>query len=210
MRVKRHKNHRRILRFFRLTFGIQEPYHVLVDGTFLTHALQQRVHVKEQLPKMLEGRTTPMTTGCILAELRSLGDRALGAVVVSKGYYRVKCGHDENPVGASQCIREQIGKTNARRFFVATQDPDLRLQLRSVPGVPLIRLNGPVPQLEEPSESTRRLAKEGEERKRGPSDWEKPKLPELKAKEVLKEALAAKPKAKRKKKGPAVSPNPKP
>ena len=24
----------------------QEPYHVLVDGTFLTHALQQRIYVK--------------------------------------------------------------------------------------------------------------------------------------------------------------------
>eukprot|EP00439_Symbiodinium_sp_Y106_P017265 s6565_g2.t1 len=201
MRVKRHKNHRRILRFFRLTFGIQEPYHVLVDGTFLTHALQQRIHVKEQLPKMLEGRTTPMTTGCILAELRSLGDRALGAAVIAKGYYRVKCGHDEHPIGASKCILEQIGQTNDRRFFVATQDPELRQQLRGVPGVPLMRLNGPVPQLEEPSDSTRRLAREGEEKKRGPSAWEKPKLPELKAKEVLREALAAKPRAKRKQKG---------
>ena len=43
------------------------------------------------------------------------------------------------------------------------------------------RLNGPVPQLEEPSDSTRRLAREGEEKKREPSAWEKPKLPELKA-----------------------------
>ncbi|CAE7520485.1 rRNA-processing protein UTP23-like [Symbiodinium microadriaticum] len=201
MRVKRHKNHRRILRFFRLTFGIQEPYHVLVDGTFLTHALQQRIHVKEQLPKMLEGRTTPMTTGCILAELRSLGDRALGAAVIAKGYYRVKCGHDEHPIGASKCILEQIGRTNDRRFFVATQDPELRQELRSIPGVPLMRLNGPVPQLEEPSDSTRRLAREGEEKKREPSAWEKPKLPELKAKEVLREALASKPRAKRKQKG---------
>ncbi|CAE7467256.1 UTP23 [Symbiodinium pilosum] len=55
--------------------------------------------------------------------------------------------------------------------------------------------------LYEPSISTRHVAKEGEDKKRGPSEWEKPKLPELKAKEVLKQALAAKPKAKRKKRG---------
>ena len=32
-------------------------------------------------------------------------------------YYRLKCGHDESPIGASKCIMEQIGKTNDRRHL---------------------------------------------------------------------------------------------
>ena len=40
---------------------------------------------QEQLPKMLEGRTTPMVTNCVLEEFRSLGDRALGAAIIAKG-----------------------------------------------------------------------------------------------------------------------------
>ena len=200
MRVKRHKNHRRILRFFRLTFGVQEPYHVLVDGTFLTHALQQRIFVKEQLPKMLEGRSTPMVTNCVLEELRGLGDRALGAAIIAKGYYRLKCGHDE-PIGASKCIAQQIGDANQRRLLVATQDPGLLATLRKVPGVPLIRLNGPVPSLEEPSSASKTLREERESQKRRCAEWEKPKLPELKAKEVQAKALAEQPKKLRKKKG---------
>lgn len=174
---------------------------MLVDGTFLTHALQQKIHVKEQLPKMLEGRTTPMVTGCVLAELRSLGDRALGAAIIAKGYYRVKCGHDDAPISASRCICEQISTTNERRFLVATQDPELCLQLRKVPGVPLIRLKGQVPLLEEPSTSSCTSAEVSEAKKLRPSDWEKAKLPELRAKELQAKALAEQPAKKRKRKG---------
>merc|ERR1719253_806534 len=110
----------------------------MVDGPFITHALQNRIHIKEQLPKLLDGRTTTMVTNCIMAELRSLGDRALGAAIIAKGYYRVKCDHVA-PVSAARCICEQIGKNNERKFMVATQDPDLVRNLRRIPGVPLIR-----------------------------------------------------------------------
>ncbi|CAE8682084.1 unnamed protein product, partial [Polarella glacialis] len=192
-----HKNHRRILRFYRLSFGVQEPYHVLVDGTFLTHALQQKIHVKEQLPKLLEGRTTPMVTGCVLAELRSLGGPALGAAIIAKGYYRIKCGHEDAAVPAARCIADQIGSSNDRRFMVATQDLELVRAVRDVPGVPLLRLNGQVPQLEEPSRASRATAEASEEKKLRPSDWEKPKLPELQAKVAKAKALAEAPPKKR-------------
>lgn len=198
MRVKRHKNHRRIMRFYRLHFGVHEPYHVIVDGTFITHALQQKIHIKEQLPKVLEGRATPMVTGCVMAELRKLGDRAMGAAIIAKGFYRLKCGHDDAPLGAAQCVAQQIGESNERRFLVATQDPILSKRLRSVPGVPLLRLHGQVPQLEEPSDVSRGTAGAQEARKMKAKDWEKPKLPELAAKEAKIKELAERPPKKRK------------
>lgn len=34
---------------------------------------------------MLEGRSTPMVTNCVLEELRALGERALGAAIIAKG-----------------------------------------------------------------------------------------------------------------------------
>lgn len=199
MRVKRNKNHRRILRFYRLAFGIQEPYRVIVDVTFLTHALQNKFHVKEQLPKMLEARATPVVTGCVMAELRSLGDRAVGASIIARGFYRVQCGHDK-AVGAKQCICEQVGEKNDRNFLVATQDLELTKALRLVPGVPLIRLDGPVPRVEDPSARSRGQHKEADVAKLQVSDWEKKKLPVLVEREAkAKEAAAAPP---RKRKGP--------
>lgn len=185
----------------------------MVDGTFLTHALQNKLHVKEQLPKILSGRVTPMVTGCVLAELRSLGDRALGAAIIAKGYYRVKCSH-ATAVGASQCIKEQVGDRNERKFLVASQDPRLVRELREVPGVPVLRLNGPVPFLEEPSTASRAVANAGEQKKLKASDWEKPRLPVLRAAEAKAAEANSKPK---KLKGPkganplsCLQPKPKP
>ena len=46
---------------------------------------------------------------------------------------------------------------------------------------PIFRLNGPVPSLEEPSSASKTLREERESQKRRCAEWEKPKLPELKA-----------------------------
>mmetsp|Transcript_148062 Transcript_148062/g.369116 ORF Transcript_148062/g.369116 Transcript_148062/m.369116 type:complete len:314 (-) Transcript_148062:105-1046(-) len=204
MRVKRQKNFRRSLRFYRLAFGVQQPYKVVVDGTFLTNALQNKIHVKEQLPKMLSGKVTPMVTTCMLNELRTLGDRGAGAAFIAKGYYRVKCGHQHN-IGAAKCIKEQIGTTNERKLFVATQDVELALELRKIPGVPIIRLNGQVPYLEEPSNASKSNLKVDEEKKLQPSKWELPKLPALEHHKTLEAVKAERKPAKRK--GPK-GPNP--
>merc|ERR1711971_1114643 len=134
-----------------------------------------------------------------MAELRKLGDRALGAAIIAKGYYRVKCGHD-HPISAAECLRQQIGEKNDRHLMVATQDTELVRVLREVPGVPLLRLNGPVPVLEEPSVKSKQAAAAGEDKKLKASDWEKPKLPVLREHEAkVAEAMAAAPK---KRKGP--------
>lgn len=206
MKVKRQKNHRRTLRFFRLAFGVQEPYHVLVDGTFILHALRHRIHIKEQLPKLLGGRATPMVTGCVCAELRRLGDKGLGAAIIAKGYYRVKCSHEE-PIGAAECISSQVGKHNKRRFLVASQDAELCGALRVVPGVPLLRLNGQVPAVEEPSAESRSAAARGEANKKLPSKWETPKLPVLREREAERAAAAEAAAVPKKRKGPK-GPNP--
>mmetsp|Transcript_36627 Transcript_36627/g.85221 ORF Transcript_36627/g.85221 Transcript_36627/m.85221 type:complete len:297 (+) Transcript_36627:68-958(+) len=203
MKIKRKKRHGRIMRFFRMSFGVKEPYHVLVDGTFLTGALQHKIHVKEQLPKVLTGKATPMVTECVLAELRGLGERALGAAIIAKGYYRLKCGH-EKAIGASDCIYQQIGEKNTRHLCVASQDIQLVRNLRQVPGVPLLRLAGQVPRLEEPSSASTAAAKAGEKKRMGASDWEKPRLPVLTELEKKRAEAAANPK---KRKG-AKAPNP--
>jgi len=200
MRITRNKHNRRIMRFFRISFGVKEPYHVLIDGTFITHALNNKIHIREQLPKIFDGRATPMVTQCVLAELRSLGPRAVGAVMIAKGYYRIKCGHD-TPVPASECMSQQIGLTNERNFLVATQDVKLIKSLRKVPGVPLLRLQNQVPQLEDPSKASRSSASTEEAKKMAPAEWEKPQLPELKQKLEQIAERAAKPKKKRGPKG---------
>jgi len=204
MRVTRQKRYRRSLKFFRLNFGFQEPYKVLIDGTFTVNALREKIPVKEMLPKMLGGRVTPCTTGCVLAELRSLKDKGMHGAVIAKSYYRVKCAHTE-PVSASQCVREQIGPDNVRKFIVATQDMGLTKQLRRVAGVPLIRMTQQVPFLEMPSNSSRDAGEADEKKRQDVASWETSRLPALKQQKQDEQAKAeakAKRFEKAKKKGP--------
>merc|ERR1719409_1043599 len=87
-------------------------------------------------------------------------------------------------------------------MFVATQDPDLTRTLRNIPGVPLLRLDGPVPRIEEPSNASRGEKAAAEDKKTKASDWEKAKLPKLREKEAEAKAKAeAGPKKRRGPKG---------
>lgn len=179
MRVKRAKNNKRTIRFYQQTFGLKEPFRVLIDGTFINAALKNKIHIKEQLPKMLGAKCTPMITGCAINELRSLGSSCLGAVVIAKGYYRLKCGHDENPLGAHECMACCVGAENKGSYLVATQDESLRKKLRAIPGVPILKLEGQCPVLEEASGASKTSREQTETEKCLPKEWEKKKLPEL-------------------------------
>ena len=47
-----------------------------------------------------------------------------------------------------------VGEDNPNRYLVATQDPELRRQLRRIPGIPLMHIIRNTMVLEKPSDST--------------------------------------------------------
>jgi len=73
MKVKRQKHVRKILTFYRSSFGYHSPFQVLVDGTFCRAALNCKVNISEQLPKYLDAEVKLCTTQCVLAECEALG-----------------------------------------------------------------------------------------------------------------------------------------
>ena len=81
MKVKRQKHARRILAFYKNSFGINAPYSVLIDGTFCKSALMFRINISEQLPKYLNSEAKLYTTKCILAECEALGTSQNSAVL---------------------------------------------------------------------------------------------------------------------------------
>ena len=78
MRVLRAKAARKALHFYKVTHGVRDPYTLLVDGTFVQHAL---VTVKTPLASRVErvlGRdVTYAVPGPVLDELRGLGELVL-------------------------------------------------------------------------------------------------------------------------------------
>ena len=95
-----------------------------------------------------------MVTECIYSELSSLSTGlAEGTMDLAKKYKRDKCVH-AGTASAKECILKLIGKKNAKKLFLATQDKELRIAVRAIPCVPLIYFKHGIMTFDPPSEAT--------------------------------------------------------
>ncbi|XP_061738060.1 rRNA-processing protein UTP23 homolog [Nerophis ophidion] len=138
MKIKRQKQAKKTLSFYKYNFSFREPYQVLIDGTFCQAALKNKIQIKEQIPKYLMGEVQLCTTNCALKELETLGKELYGARVILQRYQVRRCPHFKNPVPASECLLSMLEETNPHHYFVATQDRTLTTGLKKIPGVPLL------------------------------------------------------------------------
>ncbi|XP_071536606.1 rRNA-processing protein UTP23 homolog [Panulirus ornatus] len=156
MNTNRLKKAQRILDFFHNNFGLHPPYNVLVDGTFCRTALEEKLQIKEQIPKYLGAQLKLVTTQCIIMEVEKLikiNSNLYGAWLVVKQFPVHKCGHAKNPIPASSCIKSLLKKRNPAKYIVASQDDDLCQYIhRRVVGAPILYLHYKTPTLEKPTE----------------------------------------------------------
>lgn len=62
MKIKRHKNAKRIIKTYTNNFGFTEPYSILVDGTFAKISLDNKVKIEEQVKNYFSSNVTLYTT----------------------------------------------------------------------------------------------------------------------------------------------------
>ena len=87
----------------------------------------------------LLGKTIPIISECVIAELEKLGNKYKLALRLSKDprFEKVKCMH--KGTYADDCI---VNRVKAHRcFIVATCDKDLKRRLRKIPGVPIMYIS---------------------------------------------------------------------
>ncbi|XP_057684149.1 rRNA-processing protein UTP23 homolog [Corythoichthys intestinalis] len=138
MKIKRQKQAKKTLSFYKYNFNFREPHQILIDGTFCQAALKNKIQIKEQMPKYLMGEVQLCTTNCALKELETLGKELYGAKLILQRYQVRKCQHFKNPVPASECLLSMLEDKNPHHYFVATQDFTLTTGLKKIPGVPLL------------------------------------------------------------------------
>ncbi|KAG0339739.1 hypothetical protein BG004_006696 [Podila humilis] len=153
MRLKRHKDYKRYMNMYCQTFHFRKPFQVLVDADFIQAALEQRIDLRTQIPKVLCDASKQMVTPCTMALLKSRGEDASGAFLASKRFEKRRCKHQE-AVDESLCLSQIIGSSNQHNYVVASQSKKLRSQFASVPGVPLLYINRANMILEPPSEAS--------------------------------------------------------
>ncbi|KAI1280885.1 rRNA-processing protein UTP23 -like protein [Halotydeus destructor] len=202
MKVKRFKKVQRYLQFYKNNYGFRKPYHVLIDGTFCQLALKNKVNLKEQIPNYLGEEVKLMTTVCTVIETEKLGPALYGAMLVVKQFPVRKCGHEKNPVSASECLLSLLKENNnSDHYILATQDTSLSANARQLPGCPILYLKVNSINMEKPSAVSETVAKTEVETVLAPEEYEVESLKQLK-KDVLGEVPS-----KRKRKGPK-GPNP--
>jgi len=184
MRILQKKRIRRQLQLYKLQFGIQEPFKVLVDGELIRNALDEKIYLKDELPKILQGRCYMVVTNCVVSELRKKGEDYKGAALFAKRLQRAKCDHS-TAVSANECMKSVIGESNPEKYCVAVQDQNLRYRLSRLPGVPIVFLYQNRCQLGVPSKATKEESEKITHEKMALPEEEKERLAvELKQKEV--------------------------
>ena len=134
MKHGRIKHSKKTLTFFRQEAGFEEPFHVIMDGTFVYAALVQRAMIAPQAQKVFGPRVRLRVTRCVVDELKRLGGSFAGAARTASSFGIHPCAHTDAEWGvpAAKCLRQLVAGGNRDKLIVASQDPSLQDVAREV------------------------------------------------------------------------------
>lgn len=141
--------------FFQHNSALVPPYNVLVDTNFrayppprkctihdadlgceVSHTVQRKLSLLESMMDCLYAKCNPIITSCVMAELEKLGPKYRLALRVARDerWQRIQCDH--KGTYADDCIVDRV--TQNRIYIVGTNDRQLKIRLRKIPGVPIL------------------------------------------------------------------------
>ena len=202
MKIKRQKKVQRILDFFKNNFGHRPPYQMLIDGTFTNACLEMKVNIKEQMPKYIGQEVKLLTTKCAILEAEMLGPAVFGATIILKQFAIHQCGHDKEHKPAAKCLKSMLKENNPQRYFIVTQDANLRAKVRKIPGTPVIYLHHKALTLEKPSEKSDESVNSTIQERLGVSEYQAKMIAHLKKEAGILKDEDTKKKRRKKKGGP--------
>ena len=125
MRLLRAKAARKTLGFYRAAFKLEAPYTLLVDGTFVHHALATvQTNLRARVEKVLGRGVRFAVPAAVLDELRSFGAAAEAAAQFCSKHCEVLGA--PGAAGAADAVLALLGEANERKFVVATHDDTLQ------------------------------------------------------------------------------------
>ena len=178
---------KKALNFYKYIFKFDSPFKIIIDGNFAAMALNKKFEMKTSLEKLLGEKVTLIIPSCIFKEVQSIESKIPGLLKLLSQYKIESCKH--GLLSPTNCIRDYIGNKNQFKYFVATQDNFLRIQLRKIPGVPLIFFEQNMLLMDKPSKISIESSERKENLKEDPQKKEKKLLNEKK--EEIRDFLVA-------------------
>lgn len=147
-------------------FGIRKPYQIIVDAPFCIETLKIKIAPSAAFTEVFGGPVKLMTTPCIQAELTAYDRKNdAGASFVARRFEVRRCQHDKGSKSGAECIKDLISSNNPHHYCIASQDLELRKDLRKIAGVPLIFILRDTVLMEPPTDKSLKLAKKMEGKK---------------------------------------------
>jgi U3 small nucleolar RNA-associated protein 23 len=157
MRLKKVRNARRRLSFYRATYGFQPPFSVLVDGTAVQTSINLKVSLADEVPKVLGGRAQLLVHPVVLNELKALGSQFAAAERLARSLPALPS-VTASAGAAAEVLLDLVANGNQERYCILTEDPALQRLISKLPGVPLLRFARERVIVEAPVERTARGA----------------------------------------------------
>lgn len=147
------------MNFFRLNYGLQPPFSVLLDPEFIQTSLLKKVFAKTALAELLGGPAVLVVTRCVTASLRAGGDPLAGAALMAKRLQHQECAHD-HPIDPHECCYSLLlgQEERQKKLCLASQDPAFRKRARTIPGVPILHIYNTTVILDPPSTASAKHA----------------------------------------------------
>ncbi|KAJ4343056.1 hypothetical protein N0V87_000775 [Didymella glomerata] len=221
MKLKRAKAYKKLLHQYELNFGFREPYQVLLDSAILQDAYKFKIDLVGRLEKVLGAKVKPMITQCDMRHLYDAKPKNETLILQAKEYERRRCGHHEldEPLSTLECLSSVVDPkgsgSNKHRYVVASNEKEVRVKMRRIPGVPLIYISKSVVLMEPMTSATEDFREREEKSKfkqglkgaRKPDAGEKRKREDDEVKDEKSIATETQAPTKRRQKGPK-QPNP--
>jgi U3 small nucleolar RNA-associated protein 23 len=91
MGVKKQKQLRRHIRFYKTCFGFREPFKVICDGTFLHYNISKKLGSPQDiLPSFLGAAAKAFVTRCVVSELKKMGEAYSGTASAARRFELAK------------------------------------------------------------------------------------------------------------------------
>ncbi|KAL7663070.1 PIN domain-containing protein [[Candida] zeylanoides] len=155
MRQKRAKSYKKQINVYVHTFKFREPYQTLVDAELVLTCQRASFDLVKGLNRTIQAECKPMITQCCMQALYATNNQ--DAISIAKRFERRRCNHQPtSPEEPARCIESvvNVGGHNKHRYIVASQDYNLRKNMRKVPGVPLVFMNRSVMVMEPLSQAS--------------------------------------------------------
>ncbi|CBK24877.2 uncharacterized protein [Blastocystis hominis] len=146
------------MQYYEINYGFRSPYTVILEESFIRYGLDLNLpnSIEDLIRSAVQDPEAELViTDCIRKRFLEFKDKNQRDFEYTKRLRCIKCNHKE-PLSSIKCIMDLAKnmKKSKEKYVICTQKDLYKMDLRRIPGVPLIYFNRSVLTLDTPSKNS--------------------------------------------------------